>query len=161
MAQHARRSESPLKILLTKGFCFYLLYPRASLCMALRRMGPLGWRADQSCASAVGCICPEKVQYLICRLENDCFPTFSLCVHLITVIFADSSVSYFAVVSKSNLLLTYLGTGQTHSNITLIKIMHFETHMGANCAHCKILEQSLNKLDDRYPSLLWKYSDLC
>ena len=153
MARDAMRSESPLKSLLTKGFCFYLLDPRASL-----RMGFRGWRADQCCASAVGCICPEKVQCLIFDLENDCFPTFSLCVHLITVIFADSPVSYFSVVSESNLLSTYLGTGQTHSNI---KIMHFKTPMGANCAHCKILEQSLNKLDDRYPSLLWKCSDLC
>ena len=124
------RSESPLKSLLTKGFCFYLLYSRASLTIGLR-----GWRAGQCCASAVGCICPEKVQCLIFHLENDCFPTFSLCVHLITVIFADNTVSYFAVVSKSNLLPTSLGTGQTHSNITLIKIMHFLKPLWGQTVH--------------------------
>lgn len=156
MAWDAVRSESLLKSLLTKGFCFYLLYSRASLTIGLR-----GWRAGQCCASAVACICPEKVQCLIFHLENDCFPTFSLCVHLITVIFAYNSVSYFAVVSQSNLLSTYLGTGQTHSNITLIKIMHFLKPLWGQTARCKILEQSLNTLDDRHPSLLWKCSDLC
>lgn len=151
MAWDAMRSESSLKSLLTKGFCFYLLDPRASL-----RMGLCGWRADQCCASAVGCICPEKVQCLIFHLENDCFPTFLLCVHLITLIFADNPVSYFAVVSESNLLSTYLGTGQTQTlKSCILKPLWGQT------AHCKILEQSLNKLDDRYPSLLWKCSDLC
>lgn len=60
--------------------------------------------------------------------------------------FLQTTVPYFAIFGKSNLLSTHLGRGQTHWSITLVKVIQIWRPFWGKLWHfLKILEQSLQE----------------